>query len=146
LDPNNPGQPVEWHISLVSNLSHSGQNSLRLFIDGSQDDGTIWVEKGITVQKNSQIHVRVSFWFYSAQQSDAVIADVCAYANVANPEVEADFTVLGPANEVAGWKEYALMANLYTGSSDRLWIAVGISVRWETHMTYYIDDIEIQIQ
>jgi len=146
LDPNNPGQPVEWHISLVSNVSHSGRNSLRLFIDGSQDDGTIWVEKGTDIPKNSLIHVMLSFWFYSAQQSDAVIAVVCAYANVANPEVEADFTVLGPANEVAGWKEYAIMANLYTGSSDRLWVAVGISVRWETHMTYYIDDIEIQIQ
>jgi hypothetical protein len=146
LDPNNQGQPVEWHISLASNPSHSGLNSLELFIDGSQDDGTIWIEKEIDVPKNSPIHVTLSFWFYSAQKSDAAIAVVCAYTNVANPEAETDFTVLGPANEIAGWKEYAVIANLYTGSNDRLWVALGISVRWETPMTYYIDDIKIQIQ
>jgi hypothetical protein len=146
LDPNNPGQPVKWHISLASNPSHSGQTSLELFIDGSQDDGTIWIEKEINVPKNSPINVATSFWFYSAQKSDAAIAVVCSYANTANPEAETDFTVLGPANEIAGWKEYTALTNLYTGFSDRLWVAFGISVRWETTMTYYIDDIKIQIQ
>jgi hypothetical protein len=144
LDPNNPGQPVEWHVSLVSNISHSGQNSLRLFIDGSQDDGTVWVEKEVDVPRNSLIRVVLSFWFYSAEQSDNEIAVVCAYANLANPEVEADFTFLGSANEVAGWRDYSLMTSLYSGSSGKLWVAVGISVSWETRMTYYVDDIEIK--
>jgi hypothetical protein len=144
LDPNNPGQPVEWHVSLVSNISHSGQNSLRLFIDGSQDDGTVWVEKEVDVPRNSLIRVVLSFWFYSTEQSDNEIAVVCAYANLANPEVEADFTFLGSANEVAGWRDYSLMTSLYSGSSGKLWVAVGISVSWETRMTYYVDDIEIK--
>ncbi len=58
-DPNNPGQPVEWHISRTSNVPHSGQNSLEFFIDGQQDDGTIWIETRIEAGKRS--HVKVSF-------------------------------------------------------------------------------------
>ncbi len=146
LDPNNPGHPVSWHIIIASNLSHSGQNSLELFIDGSQDDGTIWIEKEIDVAKNSQIQIVMSFWFYSAEKSDGEIAVVCSYANIANPETETDFTILGSANQIAGWKEYATTTSLYTGSSDKFWVALGISVVWETPMTYYVDDINIQIQ
>ena len=146
LAPNNVSQPVEWHINRVTNVSHSGQYSLELFIDGRQDDGTIWIERKISAKKNSQIQVRVSFWFYSGQESFNTIAVVCAYAGAKNPEVEDDLAVLGPANEVAGWKSYTHTASLDMGSSEELWIAIGISVRWETHMTYYIDDVEIEIK
>ena len=37
------------------------------------------------------------------------------------------------------------MANLSTDSDDEAWVAVGISVCWETYMTYYVDDIRIEI-
>jgi hypothetical protein len=35
-DPDNPGQPVEWHIRRVENPSHSGQFSLELFMMGDR--------------------------------------------------------------------------------------------------------------
>ncbi len=145
-DPNNPGYPVEWRIDRVSSVSRSGQYSIRFFIDGRQDDGTIWMEKKINVKEHAQIQVKVSFWFYSEQESFNTIAVVCAYIGTENPEVEEDFIVIGAANEVAGWKNYTHVADLNTGSSGEIWIAVGISVRWETQMTYYIDDIEIEIR
>ena len=145
LDPNNSSYPVQWHITRVSNVSHSGQSSAELFIDGRQDDGTIWIEKKVSAEKNSPINVKISFWFYSEQESFNTIASVCAYAGISNPELEGDFAVLGPANEVAGWKNYVHTANLNTGSSGELWIAVGLTVRWETYMTYYIDDVSIEI-
>lgn len=145
-DPNNPDQSVEWHINRVSNVSHSGQYALEFFIDGRQDDGTIWIEKKISVKKQSQNQIRVSFWFYSEQESFNTIAVVCTYIGTKNPAVEEDFIVLGPANEVAGWKNYTQTVNLNSGSSEELWVAIGTSVRWETQMTYYIDDIEIEIR
>jgi len=144
-DPNNPGHFVEWNITHVTNVAHSGRYSLELFIDGGQDDGTIWIERKIGVKRNSQIQVKVSFDFYSESESFNTIAGVCAYAGIRNPEAEEDFTVLGPANEVAGWKNYIYTTALNTGSSEEVWIAVGITVRWETPMTYYIDDVEIEI-
>jgi len=117
-DPNNPGHPVAWNISRVTSLAHSGRYSVELYIDGRQDDGTVWIEKKISVKNNSQIHVKVSFEFHSEQESFNVIADVCAYAGISNPEVEEDFVVLGSANEIAGWKSYTYTTTLNTGSSE----------------------------
>ena len=144
-DPNNPGYPVAWNVSRVTSLAHSGQYSVELYIDGRQDDGTVWIEKKISVKNNSQIQVKVSFEFYSEQESFNVIAGVCAYAGISNPKVEEDFTILGPANEVAGWKRYTYTTTLYTGSSDEVWVAVGITVRWETEMNYNLDDVKVTI-
>jgi len=143
LDPNNPGQYVAWNVSRVTSLAHSGQCSVELYVDGRQDDGTVWIEKKISVKNDSQIQVKVSFEFYSEQESFNVIASVCAYAGISNPEVEADFTILGQADEVAGWKHYTHETTLKTGSSEEVWVAVGITVRWETEMTYNIDDVKV---
>lgn len=142
-DPNNPGQPVDWHISRTSSIAHSGQNSLEFFIDGQQDDGTIWIETKIEAVKRS--HVRVSFWLYSQQESFNTLAAVCAYIGFKNPEAEADFYVIGAANEVAGWKRYEYSIVLDSSSSGELWVAVGISVRWETYLTYYVDSVEVNV-
>jgi len=144
-DPNNPGHPVAWSVSRVASLTHSGQYSVELYIDGRQDDGTVWIEKKISVKNNSQIQVKVSFEFYSEHESFNVIAGVCAYVGISNPEAEANFTVIGHANEVAGWKRYTHETTLHTGSSGEVWVAVGITVSWETEMTYNIDDVKVTI-
>ena len=145
LDPNNPGQYVAWNVSRVASLAHSGQYSVELYVDGRQDDGTVWIEKKISVKDNSQIQVEISFEFYSEQESFNAIAGVCAYAGTSNPEYEADFVILGQANEVAGWKQYTHETPLYTGSSEEVWVAVGITVGWETAMTYNVDDVKITL-
>ncbi|MEM0008142.1 MAG: hypothetical protein QXR89_07775 [Candidatus Bathyarchaeia archaeon] len=142
-DPNNPGQPVEWHIGSTSNVQRTGQHSLEFFIDGQQDDGTIWIETKIEVGKRS--NVRVSFWLYSEQESFNTLAALCVYIGVEDPETEADFQVIGAANEVAGWKRYEYSKILDSSSSGELWAAIGISVRWETYLTYYIDDVKIEV-
>jgi len=144
-DPNKPGHLVAWNITRTTDVANSGRYSLKFFIDGVQDDGTLWIENKISVRKNARIQVKVSFELYSEHESFNAIADVCAYAGLRNPEVEEDFTVLGPANEIAGWKKYTYTTTLNVGSSDEVWFAVGITVRWETRMIYYIDDVEIEV-
>ena len=139
-DHDSPGNSVQWHIRRASNISHSGAYSAELFIDGKQDDGTIWLERKISVKQNAQIRLSVSFWLYSEQKSFNTIAAVVAYAGIAKPEVEDDFAVVGSANEVTSWKNYVYEANVNTDSTSEAWVAVGISVRWETIMTYYIDE------
>jgi len=144
-DPNNSGSLVDWNVSRVTSPVKSGQYSVELYIDGRQDDGTVWIERELPVRRNSQIQVKVSFDFYSESESFNVIAGVVGFAGISNPEVEADFTVLGQANEVSGWKRYTHTATLKTGSSGEVWVAVGIGVLWETEMTYNLDDVEVTI-
>ncbi len=144
-DPNNPGYTVAWNVSRVASEVHSGQYSVELYIDGRQDDGTVWIERKMSVKNNSEVEVKVSFELYSEQESFNVIAGVCAYAGISKAEAEANFTVIGNANDVAGWKRYTHTTTLHTDSSGEAWVAVGITVRWETEMTYNIDDIEVSI-
>jgi hypothetical protein len=144
-DPNKPGSPVDWNISRVTHPVKSGQYSVELYIDGRQDDGTVWIEKELSVKQNSHIQVTVSFDFYSESESFNVIAAVVGFAGTYNPEVEADFTVLGQANEASGWKSYTHTATVNTGASGEVWVAVGISVLWETKMTYNLDDVKVTI-
>ena len=145
LDPNNPGHPVDWNVSRVTPLAYSGEYSTELYIDGRQDDGTVWIEKKMSAKNKPRIHVTVSFCFYSEQESFNIIAGVCAYIGVSDPKVEDDFVVLGSANEVAGWKEYTHTVALTIGSDNEVWVAIGITVRWETEMTYNIDNVRVAI-
>jgi hypothetical protein len=144
-DPNNPDSLVDWNVSRVTSPVKSGQYSVELHIDGRQDDGTVWIEKELSAKRNAQIQVEVSFEFYSESESFNVIADVVGFVGSSNPEVEADFTVLGQASEVSGWKRYTHTTTLKTDSSGEVWVAVGISVRWETEMTYNLDDVKVII-
>ena len=97
------------------------------------------------MNSNSQIQVTVSFEFYSETESFNVIAGIVEFAGTSNPEVEADFGVLEQANEVAGWKRYTHTETVKTGLRGKIWVAVGITVLWETEMTYNLDDVRITI-
>ncbi|PVX27287.1 MAG: hypothetical protein CW716_03075 [Candidatus Bathyarchaeum sp.] len=144
-DPNNPGSNVYWNVSRTTSPTRPGQQSVKVYIDGKQDDGTVWIEKAMSTRRNAQIQVKISFDVYSENESLNVIAAVVGFAGTSNPETEADFAVLGQANEVSGWKRYTHTITLKTDSSGEVWVALGISVRWETEMTYNIDDIEVTI-
>ncbi|MCP8321594.1 MAG: hypothetical protein H3Z52_11750, partial [archaeon] len=115
-------------------------------IDGRQDDGTIWIERRIPVKPYSNIQVKVSFHLYSESENQVnIIAGVVVFVGTYDPEVEDNFQSLGQANQVSGWKEYNYIASLNTSSSDEVWVAVGITVLWETYMNYYIDSVTIHI-
>lgn len=144
-DPNNPGELVDWKVELVSNISYSGAKSALFYIDGLQDDGTIWIEKKLTLEPNTAKNVNVSFQFWSESESFNTIAVVVGYVGTKNPTVEDDFIVLGAANQAEGWKTYSVSNKVETDDSGEAYVAVGISVRWETPMTYFIDDITINI-
>jgi len=148
LDPNNPGHHVQWHIKRATNVTYSGQYSLEFFIDGRQDDGTIWIERKIDVRKSAEVRVKVSFYLHSGSESFNAIAGVVAYLNVSDPAKESDFADgrLGQANQVAGWKRYEYTVTINSGSNGEVWVAVGITVLWETGMTYYVDDVEVEAQ
>jgi hypothetical protein len=144
-DPNNPAETVAWTIERVSNNSYSGIHSLLLQIDGRQDDGTIWIERNLELQANSLKHVNLSFQLWSESESFNTIAVVVGYIGLENPEKESDFQVIGPGNQVAGWKEYSLSTELNTGGTGEVFVALGISVRWETEMSYFVDSTQIVV-
>ncbi len=64
-DPNNPGNPVQWNITRSATVYNSPAHSAEVFIDGRQDDGTIWLERRVSVEKTGNAWLNVSFWLFS---------------------------------------------------------------------------------
>jgi hypothetical protein len=142
-DPNNPGHFVAWSITRSENQSASGDYSLRLYVDGRQDDGTIWIQRNIDGIRRGR-NITLEFRLFSSSQSFNTLAVVVGFIGSVPPANEEDFTVLGSANEVEGWKPYKMSLEI-DDETDVLWIAVGISVRWEAQLVYYIDDVAITV-
>jgi hypothetical protein len=62
-------RPVEWSIELSTKQAKEGYGSARFFLDGRQDDGTIWLAKLLTVPKGRPLIVNLSFYLWSPEQS-----------------------------------------------------------------------------
>ncbi|MBM4237247.1 MAG: hypothetical protein FJ151_02040 [Euryarchaeota archaeon] len=139
------GLPVEASAELTTDRSRSGARSLVMRIDGLQDDGTIWIQTSRVINRTGTVDFRLSFYVYSEQESFNVMAKVVGYVGLAPPTGEQDFSVLGNADPAEGWNEFVLENDLNLEAGDYAWIAVGITVAWETFLEYELDDIAVTI-
>lgn len=143
-DPNT-NRPVEWAIELSTAQAKEGYGSARFFLDGRQDDGTIWLAQVLTVPKARPLVVNISFYLWSPEQSFNVRANVVVYAGTLLPTEEAEFTQKEPADKTKGWRRYQFTIPVLSTEGE-LWVAVGISVAWETLLEYFIDDLRVEIR
>jgi len=146
MDPNNPGNRVAWSIAGSEEQAAEGNRSAKFELDGSQDDGTIWLARAFDVPANQRVNVDLGFQLWSQSQSMAnTLINVAAYAGPQPPEVEQDFNTERPGNRVEGWDEYNYRFSAQSSPAGQVWIAFGISVVWETQVFYYIDDVSVEI-
>jgi len=139
----NDGKAPEFIIERSQAQAYDGISSIRVFIDGSQDDGTGWIERTINFASNSMYQMDMGFQVWSEFQSPVNNWGVVAYAGINDPEVEEDFVLIGDTDQVAGWKEYTYQTQIRTDYSGNIYIACGITVYWETPRSYYIDLVNI---
>jgi hypothetical protein len=143
-DPNRPGETVAWSIEVSAEEAFEGSSSARYDLDGTQDDGTIWLVRSFDADPG--LHdVRLALRLWSESESFNTLARVAAYAGPVAPAVEADFDTSETANQVAGWREYAYDFVAEAGGDGRIHVALGISATWETLLTYYVDDVRVTI-
>ncbi|MFN4218288.1 MAG: hypothetical protein ACK4HB_03295 [Candidatus Bipolaricaulia bacterium] len=138
-------RPVAWAIELSTKQFKEGYGSARFFLDGRQDDGTIWLAKLLTVPKGRPLVVTPSFYLWSPEQSDNVRAYVVAYAGALMPVEEAEFTYREPADKTKGWRRYQFTMPV-SSTEGELWVALGISVAWETLLEYFVDEIRVEVR
>jgi hypothetical protein len=145
-DGDQPGQSVEWSIDLVAEPSSEGKAAVRYFLDGKHDDGTIWLTRSFQVRGNQAYRVRLSFDLWSQSESFNTLAKVAAYAGPRRPVGEGSFDLAQAADQAAGWRRYAYEMNVLSGADGKVWVAFGISVVWETKVTYLVDNVLIEIK
>jgi len=144
-DPARPGQTVAWSIEVSDEEAAEGASSAKLTLDGKQDDGTIWLARPFDIAAGEAVRVRLSFDLWSASESFNTLARVAAYAGPRSPAAEEDFDVRQAANLAAGWRRYEYTFQVPSSTESEVWVALGISVVWETDVTYYVDDVQVDI-
>lgn len=146
LDPKRPGQSVAASVTLSTLQAFEGTRSARFAIDGSQGDGTIWLEHQFSVLGDQNYRVTFNCALWSDSQNDNTLALVAATGTNERPKREQDFDISKAANVTAGWRHYSYTFDLTTDATGRVWVAYGITVAFETQLTYYIDDVSIRIE
>jgi len=145
-DPDNPGQPVAWSITQSDAQACSGDYSAEFYLDGRQDEGTIWLARSFRVEQAGRYRVTVLLDLWSESESFNTIAKVAFYAGPAEPAAETDFDTTRAANQSAGWRIYTFTGDVTAGEDRTVWVAFGISAAWETEMTYYIDNVLVMLR
>lgn len=158
-DPNDPGNPVDWEIRRSTERAATGSASLRYYLDGRQDDGTIWIVRPFTFEGGRAYEVTMRADAWSASESFNTLAYLVMYAGRTRPTSEGSFPEPGgnssdagvtetgglreTLNQTEGWMPYSFAWKTPTVETDMIYIAVGISAVWETEMTYFVDNIKL---
>ncbi len=130
----------QWQAVRTRTESYEGDTSVSLYLDGRSDDGTVWLERWVPVDPDSKCAVDLSFAFgIGADMATSPVYFIGLY----DPEQETDFTRM---ELVGGWNVYEASQTVLTGSSTRIWVAVGLTVSWEIPVRHYLDAIKISVQ
>ena len=137
-----PG-PKSFYVNHSNSEAYHGEHSMEMYLDGTADDGTIWIETAVPVEPNSHFDVQVNFEVFRYFQ-DMAFQPVAA-VTLFDPEMERDFQVLeDPAPE--GWTLHSYRTTIFSGPYDMVHIAVGLTCTWETPGTFFIDLVRTVVQ
>jgi len=134
-DPNT-GDPVETDATTTDERANDGERSLALFIDGLQDDGTLWVQQPVDLSDAETL----AFDVYSPSESFNTRAKVAAYAGPGGELAEEDFDTTAAADGHEGWNTFEYDV---TSAAEGI-VAVGVSMVWETKLTTLLDNVRLR--
>lgn len=139
VDPNRKGdRKVASETGVTTRKATDGTTSLRLFIDGSQDHGTVWVQHPVDLSAYDYLAVD-----YAVSMSFNVIRKAAVYAGPQpeKPLTEADFDTSSPLEglDTSSWKTLTFDIG-YDGPGL---VAVGFSVVWETGIQTLLDHVRL---
>lgn len=158
-DPNEPGDKVAWNITVSDERAKEGSRSVNFTIDGRQDDGTIWIVRSFETRPDTRYWANVSAHAWSASESFNTIAHFVMYLGTEPPQNERSFPQSGdsgniddrsgglrqPLNLEEGWREYGFEWGAPATEDGVLHVTIGITVVWETEMTYFADDLQVTL-
>jgi len=138
-DPNRPGdRAVGSDVGVTTRKSTDGETACRLFIDGSQDDGTVWVQQPVDLSEYDYIAVD-----YVVSNSFNEIGQPAVYTGPepSEPLTEQDFDTSKSleGHSGSGWKTFTYEVD-HDGPGL---VAVGFSIVWETGYRTFMDNVRL---
>lgn len=153
-EPDTDGRARAWEITRVPGDGDDGSGGprcqdgvwcLSYYLNGWNDEGTIWVERQFSVPTGSDLRIDMSFWLLNQSSSPVNAWPVVAYLGLDDPTELPDFTVVGNTQETVGWHQYFHTQDVATGDADQVWIAFGFGATWEVERTHLLDLVEVDI-
>jgi hypothetical protein len=135
--PDVPGGsgPVGSATEVTTEVAMNGSRALRFYLDGSADDGTIWVQQEVDRSEHDTLSVAV----YSEEASFNTRSQVAAYAGPVEELREKDFDRSNAADGHDDWKTFEYPVE---GDGPGL-VAVGLTVVWETDVYSVFDEVAL---
>jgi hypothetical protein len=162
IGPEVPVEEFEWRVSRARERAYTGEWSLKVFTEGDHDDGAAWAVRPIEIgsRRIRSPTFRVSANAWSPSESFNTLRHLVMYLGPTPPRSEEDFPEPGgnstgvvgadagglrePLHQVDGWREYAFEWTPDRLTTDRLYLAVGVSVVWESDATHFLDDVRVE--
>ena len=141
--------PVEWSIERTDERADDGEWSVRLDLENLNDAGKIWIERSFSLEPGAVYDVDVSYALGTSDFGDFNLWTLIAGATAIDPESVADLVFQGETgtgeDEDLGvvWLEKRHTFSATASPSGELWVSLGVWGTWETHRTYYLDDVSI---
>ena len=152
----------DWDVDVRDTQAHSGSRSLRIWNEGTYDDGTTWVTHPVPVESGAAYTATATAQIWSESESFNTLRDAVMRLGPSPPSIEEAFpqpgvntTALGetpygglrePLWLADGWREYRFEWTTPTLASETLHLSLGTSVIWEGQAEHYIDDVTVELQ
>ncbi|GLZ39301.1 hypothetical protein [Actinokineospora sp. NBRC 105648] len=157
--PEDGGNSRGWWIDHSTAQAHGGTTSLNYQLDGTWDNGTIWIEKVFTGPVNTAVPVTVSYWAWSPAAGGPGAGIWATTASVQNTDHvlgntagNAPWTNLGtwdhtPEHYYGSWHQYTVSTTVDTTvSSGAINVAIALHANFESKRTYlHFDDVSVTI-
>lgn len=151
----------EWRVERSQAEVYTGEWALEVFTEGDYDDGTAWAVRPISVEAGLTYEARVAAQAWSRSESFNTLRHLVMRLGAEKPRSEDDFPDPGmtsslvtgapygglrqPLHLAEGWREYDFEWTVDDAPAT-LYLAVGVSVVWESDATHYVDDVEVSLE
>lgn len=141
-DPNEPTNTdgerptVDASATVTTRDASDGSHALELYVEGLQDDGTVWVQQPVDLAGVSTVAVD-----YLTTKSFNQRANAAVYAGPDRGLAEADFDTSTSIDGHDGtWQTFEYSVD-HDGPGV---VAVGMSVVWEAEIRNLVDDVRLR--
>jgi hypothetical protein len=156
-DPAETSTESAYDVGLVEN-TYSGNRHVQYDIDGTGDQGTVWIRSTVDVEPGTAYEGEFSVNGYTPEASYNQLSSLRAYVGPDQPQQTSDFPderenfnynndgglKVNPW-ETSGWDQYDQMWETPEYDTDQLHIAVGFSTNWETQFQHLVDNVELTL-
>jgi len=138
-EPGDSTEKVDHGVTVVDSKASDGNSSVEFYLDGSADDGTIWVAQRVDLSGTESVLVDV----YNDEKSFNILTQVAFYAGEKSSDelVEVDFDRDNDIEGHSGWKTFSYDVSDIEGAAT---VAVGMNIIWETGVRHVFDDVRLE--